>query len=193
MGFDEKMASTRAALIAAIRDAPDDDDARLICADWFEDQGDEANVGRAEFIRTQLQSESLAPNDPRQVELYARELRLLKAYGRQWCGSHFLFKRARFRRGFIEYVHLHLNHYLHHRRQLAELEPVRDVSFTGWYRSPVEMVERVARCEELSHLEKIRIHHRGPHKHPRGSVLSLLESPNLRQLKKLELETVELL
>jgi uncharacterized protein (TIGR02996 family) len=38
------MSTERAALIAAIREAPDDDDLRLVCADWFEDQGDEVNV-----------------------------------------------------------------------------------------------------------------------------------------------------
>src|SRR5436190_19791140 len=101
------MPSDRACLIAAIREAPDDDDLRLVCADWFEDQGDEASVARAEFIRTQIHRAKLLPDDLRQSELQARELRLLKRWAPTWCGSHFVFKKVRFRRGFIDYVHLH--------------------------------------------------------------------------------------
>lgn len=41
------MSSERAALIAAIRESPDDDGLRLMCSDWFEEQGDEASVARA--------------------------------------------------------------------------------------------------------------------------------------------------
>jgi uncharacterized protein (TIGR02996 family) len=75
------MSSERAALIAAIREAPDDDELRLVCADWFEEQGDEASVARAEFIRTQIERANLPPEDVRHSELQARELRLLKRYG----------------------------------------------------------------------------------------------------------------
>src|SRR4051812_48719471 len=152
------MLSDRACLIAAIREAPDDDALRLVCADWFEDQGDEANVARAEFIRTQIQRSKLLPEDVRQSELEARELRLLKRYGPAWCRSHFVFKKCKFRRGFIEYVHLHLQHFLHHRRQMLALEPVRDVRLTGWLRAPTDLVRRVAGCEEWKYIETLRIH-----------------------------------
>jgi uncharacterized protein (TIGR02996 family) len=70
-------AALRAALIAAILQAPDDDAPRLICADWFEEQGDEASVARAEFIRIQVERARLAPDDVRHSELEARELRPL--------------------------------------------------------------------------------------------------------------------
>ncbi|HEY7426373.1 MAG TPA: TIGR02996 domain-containing protein [Gemmataceae bacterium] len=101
----------RTALMAAIREAPEDDALRLIVADWFEEQGGEANVARAEFIRTQIQRTNLPPDDIGQSELQARELRLLKRWEPVWCGAHFVFKKVRFRRGFIEYVHLHLQHF----------------------------------------------------------------------------------
>jgi uncharacterized protein (TIGR02996 family) len=97
--------------MAAIREAPEDDALRLIVADWFEEQGGEANVARAEFIRTQIQRTNLPPDDIGQSELQARELRLLKRWEPVWCGAHFVFKKVRFRRGFIEYVHLHLQHF----------------------------------------------------------------------------------
>lgn len=181
----------RAALIAAIREAPDDDSLRLICADWFEEQGGEANAARAEFIRTQIQRANLPPDDIRQSELQARELPLLKRWAPVWCGSHFVFKKVRFRRGFIEYVHLHLQHFRHHRRQMFALEPVRDVSLTGWFRAPDDLIRRVAACEEWKHIETLRIHHQGPHHDPRGNLIDLLESPHLTRLRALHCPMVQ--
>ena len=100
----------------------------------------------------------MPPDDVRHSELQARELRLLKRYAPVWCGSHFVFRKVRFRRGFIEYVHLHLRHFLHHRRQLLALEPIRDVSLTGWKRAPDHLVRRVAGCAEWQCIETLRIH-----------------------------------
>jgi|GEM_PF-3373474 len=184
------MNADRAALIAAILAHPEEDTPRLACADWFQEQGDEASVARAEFIRTQIARANLSPTDPRQSELYARELRLLKKYAAVWCGSHFVFKKCRFRRGFIEYVHLHLRHFLFHRRQMLALEPVRDISLTGWMRATDELVRRVAACEEWKHIETLRIHHQGPHKDPQSNLVILLESPHLSRLQSLRLPRI---
>jgi uncharacterized protein (TIGR02996 family) len=179
------MSTDRAALIAGILEAPDDDAPRLVFADWLEEQGGEENTARAEFIRVQIARAKLPQEDGRHSALQARELRLLKRYAPAWHGSHFAFKKVRFRRGFIEYVHLHLQHFLHHRRQLLALEPVRDVRLTGWHRASEDLVRRVAACEEWRHIESLRIHHQGPHKHPRGELLLLLESPYLARLRVL--------
>jgi uncharacterized protein (TIGR02996 family) len=186
------MSSDRRALVAAIRANPDDDTPRLVCADWFEEQGGESNATRAEFIRTQVKRAWLEPGDPRQSELEARELRLLRRHAADWCGSHFLFKKVRFRRGFIEYVHLHLQHFLHHRRQILDLEPIRDVSLTGWMRARDDLVRRVAACEEWNEIETLRLHNQGPHKWPRSNVVILIESPHLTRLKSLRLPSLEL-
>ena len=176
------MTADRAALVAGILANPDDDTPRLVAADWFEENGDSA---RGEFIRVQVNRARLPPTDPQQPELAARELRLLKEHAERWMGAHFAFKKCRFRRGFIEYVHLHLTHFLHHRRELLALEPVRDISLTGWMRATASLVSRVAGCEELRHIETLRFHHQGPHKHPRGECAILLDSPHLTGLKKL--------
>lgn len=178
------MTSVPTAFIDAIRDAPDEDGPRLVCADWFEDQGDAANVARGEFIRIQMFRARLPADDARHSELQARELRLLKRWAPAWCKPHY-FRKVRFRRGFIEYVHLHLRHFLHHRRQMLAVEPVRDVSLTGWQRAPADLLRRVAACEEWRHIETLRIHHQGPHKDPRSDLLLLLESPHLARLRSL--------
>jgi hypothetical protein len=133
----------------------------------------------------------LPTDDVRHSELQARELRLLRRYGPIWCGSHFVFKKARFRRGFIEGVHLHLQHFLHHRRQMFALEPVRDVRLTGWFRAPADLLRRVAACAELENIEVLRIHHQGPHKSPKSDLMILLESPHWRRLRALHGTLVE--
>lgn len=181
------MTADRAALVAGILANPDDDTPRLVAADWFEENGDSA---RAEFIRVQVNRARLSPTDPQQPELAARELHLLKEHAERWTAAHFAFKKCRFRRGFIEYVHLHLTHFLHHRRELLALEPVRDISLTGWMRANASLVSRVAGCEELRHIETLRFHHQGPHKHPRGECAILLESPHLTGLKKLHFSMI---
>jgi uncharacterized protein (TIGR02996 family) len=181
------MSTQREQLIAAIRETPEDDDVRRVCADWFEDQGDEASVARAEFIRVQLQRASLPLSDPQHSELQARELRLVKRWGRVWCPQHF-FRKVTFRRGFVERVHLHLKHFLHHRRQMLALEPVREIRLTGWgggRRDLPNLVHRVAGCEEWAEIEALQIHHQGPHNEPGGELLTLLESPHLTGLRTL--------
>src|SRR5262245_7741055 len=183
-------ADERAVLIAAIREAPDDDAPRLVFADWLEERGDEASGARAEFIRVQLQRANLPIEDERHSELQARELRLLKRWAGVWCGSHFGFKKVRFRRGFIEFVHLHLTHWLHHRRQLLALEPVRDVRLTGWGRASEDLVRRVAACEEWRGIETLRAHNQGPYQAPRGKVVTLLSSPHLTRLRALHVPSV---
>jgi uncharacterized protein (TIGR02996 family) len=185
------MTSERAALIAAIRAAPDEDAPRLIFADWLDEQGSEANAARAEFIRLQIARANLPPDDPQHSPMQARELRLLKRYGPAWCGSHFLFRKVRFRRGFIEYVHLHLQHFQHHRRQILALEPIRDVRLTGWHRAPIDLICRVAACPEWQFIETLRIHHQGPGKHPRNELVLLLESPHLTGLRALHCPRVD--
>ncbi len=185
------MYGQRTQWIAAIRESPEDNALRLAYAAWLEEQGDETDVARAEFIRVQIQRGKLADNDPRQSELQARELRLLKYHAREWCGVHFAFKKVRFRRGFIEYVHLHLQHFLQHRRQLFDLEPVRDLSLTGWYRASDDLIRRAAACDELQFVETLRIHHQGPHKDPRSNVVLLLESPYLTRLRALHCSRVQ--
>ena len=171
-------------LISEIANDPDNDAIRLRAAEWFENQGGESNRARSEFIRIQLERENLSKYDERQSELRFRELSLLKDHVQSWTAGHFAFKKCIFRRGFIEYVHLHLKHYLHHRRQLNRLEPIRDLRLTGWPRASDSLVERVASCEELRQIETLRLHNRGAHSEVQPNLLQLLCSPHLINLKK---------
>jgi uncharacterized protein (TIGR02996 family) len=69
------------ALFQAILDKPEDDDLRLVYADWLEEHGDPA---RAEFIRVQIQLARLSFDDDRREELSLREADLLAEHEAAW-------------------------------------------------------------------------------------------------------------
>src|SRR3712207_3456925 len=90
------------ALLQAIIEHPEDDELRLVYADWLEEHGDSA---RAEFIRVQCALARMAEDDDRLWGLRAREHQLLEGHEKDWfpladvpqyCGS--------FRRGFVEII-----------------------------------------------------------------------------------------
>lgn len=86
--------SDAAALLAAIRAAPDDDAPRLIYADWLEEHG---QPERAEFIRVQCE---LARNDS--PTLRQREAELMTEHHDVFAGPLAApGLRFRFRRGFV--------------------------------------------------------------------------------------------
>ena len=68
-------------LYQAVLDYPDDDDTRLVLADWLEEHGDR----RAEFIRVQI-AIAEARQDGRPVDdaLKERENELLRSFREQW-------------------------------------------------------------------------------------------------------------
>ena len=66
------------AFLSAIRETPDDDAPRLICADWLEDQG---QAHRAEFIHLQCRLAQMDEHDPDRLPLEQREADLQLAHG----------------------------------------------------------------------------------------------------------------
>lgn len=69
-----------AALLQRIVDAPDDDAARLVYADWLLEQGDDA---RGELIQLQVKL-AAEPDDARRRAMRVAENKLLKAHGAAW-------------------------------------------------------------------------------------------------------------
>src|SRR5262245_61996101 len=90
--------------LATILDDPASDVARLVYADWLEEQGDP----RAEFIRVQIEMAQLLDNDSRRESLSDRELRLLARHGDLWRAEIPEWARdpCEFVRGFVEEVHI---------------------------------------------------------------------------------------
>ncbi len=66
-------------LLEAIRAEPEEDDARLVYADWLEERGQDE---RAELVRVQLAIERDGPSEP----LLARERDLLTRRAAEWLG-----------------------------------------------------------------------------------------------------------
>src|SRR3954452_928314 len=99
----------RAAFLAAIAAAPDDDLPRLIFADWLDEHGD---PDRAEFIRTQIEAARLGRDDPQRAPLEQRAKALLDRHRKTWLNEVTAWARpgAWFRRGFVYRVECAANH-----------------------------------------------------------------------------------
>src|SRR4051812_28022803 len=87
----------------AIRAAPDDDDLRLIFADWLEDRGDP----RGPFLRAQVQLAAWPPEAPSRLDLEEQARDLLHEHAEEWTAP----VRGKvldwqFRRGLLEHVRL---------------------------------------------------------------------------------------
>src|SRR5688572_25329619 len=72
------------ALLAAIVADPDDDLPRLAYADWLEENGNEADRDRAEFIRVQCQLALLPAGDSREKDLHKRQWELFTTHRGTW-------------------------------------------------------------------------------------------------------------
>lgn len=142
-------------LLAAVLADPDDDSARLVLADWLEENGEPE---RAEFIRVQLELEifarcirncspwpgivhkpDVAPTLERFMALRHRERELLKAHHLEW-GPHFnkvhglgnLYAFDDFRRGFLERITCAAADWITHADAITTTQPIRKVTLTTW-------------------------------------------------------------
>jgi uncharacterized protein (TIGR02996 family) len=134
--------STRAALLAAVLAAPDDDAVRLVFADWLEEHGEEE---RGEFIRLQCRLAEIEREVGREqffhgLRLQRREQELMTGTRlSQWSGDLLrdIFITCnndaldwQYRRGFVHSITLPAAEWLRHAKVLLEAHPVRDVTLT---------------------------------------------------------------
>jgi uncharacterized protein (TIGR02996 family) len=117
--------STEAALLRTIRDTPDDDTARLVYADFVEEEGDAA---RGEFIRVQIALACTQEGDPLRSVLEDREHELLAENEHRWigadCNSDGLVT-WRFERGFISELSATPSFMLNEGADVCAAHPVR--------------------------------------------------------------------
>ena len=78
---------SHAAFLSTIRTTPDDDTARLVYADFLDEQGSPADAARGEFIRVQIELARLSETDPKRLALEDRENELLRAHEAAWLGA----------------------------------------------------------------------------------------------------------
>jgi uncharacterized protein (TIGR02996 family) len=91
---------TLQALLAAARDAPDDDLPRLALGDFLMEQSDPLDQARGEFIHLQCRLARLAAGEPEREGLQERERELLEANGAAWLNG-LAPGECRFERGFV--------------------------------------------------------------------------------------------
>jgi uncharacterized protein (TIGR02996 family) len=118
------------AFLQAIADDPADDAARLIYADWLDEQPDEASRARADFIRVQYALRDLGPDDPRRVGLEECQRDFLLAHAECWTAPLRALGVAdcRFRRGFVERVAVMPEALARAGREICALAPVRELA-----------------------------------------------------------------
>ncbi len=104
------MSVERTALLQAIIANPDDDTPRLIYADHLEEHGNESDQARANFIRWEIEAESLSRDDPYRHELESETAKLFNRFGQVWNEElpdwrSWYDTSVRYRRGFVEELH----------------------------------------------------------------------------------------
>jgi uncharacterized protein (TIGR02996 family) len=72
------------ALLADAREHPEEDAPRLVLADWLEENGDDSDRTRAEFIRLQCRCARLPATDPRYAEMMWRAAELPREHAWAW-------------------------------------------------------------------------------------------------------------
>src|SRR5947207_5293082 len=74
--------NTEEAFLQAIRESPDDDDLRLVFADWLEERDDP----HGELMRVQVELSRLPHRSPRRTALLSRQKLFLSAYPARLLG-----------------------------------------------------------------------------------------------------------
>jgi uncharacterized protein (TIGR02996 family) len=154
-----------AALLRAVLDAPDDDEPRLVYADWLTEQGDP----RGEFIVAQIELDRLGGDGatgPRADELRAREAHLLQKHKKKWTAlapggrvtttigeRTWVYGRPtkwEFRRGFAHTVAMDCEDLVANSALLFSREPVERVHLTrGSLAAVLDEAEGIERLREL--------------------------------------------
>jgi uncharacterized protein (TIGR02996 family) len=171
--------STYDGFLAAIRDEPDSDEARLILADWLQDQDD---PDCAEFIRVQCVLARLPEYHDVRAELEARERGLLLLHEKEWADLPTDQRvEGGYRRGFLARLRIPA--------RLLLREPERFLGEGLIEELVVEFddLPDIVRVVGLSQLRSVRrLHLIGDSLH-RAGVEALIDAPHLQQLVGLTL------
>jgi uncharacterized protein (TIGR02996 family) len=113
------------ALCQAIRDQPDDDIARLVYADWLDENG---QPDRAAFIRSQVWAAQAEPHSPEARKHAAAAEEKLEGKRGEWTkhlGQCVL--RREFRRGFLEHLQVNVASFPREAPALFAADPIRSL------------------------------------------------------------------
>jgi uncharacterized protein (TIGR02996 family) len=168
------------AFLAAIRDAPEDDVPRLVCADWLEDEG---QSDRAEFIRVQVELSRGVRTRSRSVELLRRLRALIVNNRPRWLGVLAAHAPASvFERGFVEQIELRAATLLKYGEAIFDEHPIHRLAL----RDAVDWTADVPDCPQLACLTVLDVREND------ASVAALGRSPYLGRLRCLDARFVGL-
>lgn len=179
---------SHAAFLGAIRAAPDDDTARLVYADYLDEQGGAANAARAEFIRLQVRLAALDESDPARDALEDRENELLRANEAAWLGPLPApppkgLTEWRFERGFPAAVALDARTLRDHGTALFDRHPISTVRLAGAGTGDADTVKGLTRFAWWERVRELRF---GDHDSATVSACAaLLAAPRLTGLRRL--------
>lgn len=118
----------REALLRAIIEAPQDDAARLVYADWLQEHGSGDDLDRGQLIRLQVEEERQPAHSRRRCELKWQAERLLGRHRRTWLKVLPWwaddFNGAFFKRGFVDRLYVRSNHFVEEFPELPTREPI---------------------------------------------------------------------
>lgn len=158
-GDDRRLVSRRLArrrdddptqLLEAVLESPESDEPRQVYADVLQERGDP----RGEFIAVQMELARVDLQEPRRLELQAREVSLLSQHGPRWLGT--LSTNAvtvSFARGFIDALTVLDVSTLFETDDTLRQEPVRQLVFTTRNRLDVARVLTLPWLSRLRALE----------------------------------------
>src|SRR5262245_54103818 len=114
--------------LRAIIESPDDDELRLVFADWLEERDDP----RGEFVRIEVEQARPGLDKLRQEKNSYRAHELLRAHEKTWVAPLRPWAREwRFVRGFVEWVRIEAEVVLGEGRRVFERTPVREARFNN--------------------------------------------------------------
>jgi NLR family CARD domain-containing protein 3 len=181
---------TESDFLAAICAAPDDDDLRLVYADWLEDRGESL---QAEYVRTAVEFSKIKnEDDTRRQALFDREQQLDRLHGDSWrqrlagylpdqlrsgCWSHVVFAR-----GLPAWVSGDVSRFARDAEALMRVFPITSASLG--VRGP----EDVAQLGSLAAFRSCRgLSLHAPPELGAATIRGIVTSPQLGQLKSLQL------
>lgn len=179
---------SHAAFLSAIREAPEDDTARLVYADYLDEQGGPGDVARAEFIRVQIRLAGLGDTAPERPALEDRENELLRTHEHEWVGRlHDRLARGllrwRFERGFLATVQVSAAALANRGTGLFAAHPVDRVRLTDLNSAPEKTLVRARWWSRVRDLDT------GRSAPTFARLEALLRAPHLTRLRKLGFDT----
>lgn len=161
--------------IDAILEDPHDLQARLVFADFLEESGDP----RAELIRVQLEQQGRLLHDPERKRLRAKELKLLKQYGK-FGSLPDVAKELSACGGFPDAMEITVQRFLNHADEIFASAPIRQVVFRGQSKK----IDLLAESPYLKNLASLTLKN---HDSAPAKFQKLLTNPCLTNLDSLDI------